>query len=117
MALVTSETVVRDNLFSAGAQVFPVEAVHVTIASGAGELKRGCPVGRAAGADKLSKLSGTAVLPAGILAEDIDATGADAVAVVYASGEFNRAIVEGAFGDALTESQILDLASIGVYCK
>lgn len=116
MALVTSESVVRDNLFSAGAQVAPVVAIHATIASGA-VLKRGCPVGRASGADKLSKLSDAAVLPAGILAEDVDATGADAVAVVYASGEFNRDVVEAALEGTLTGAQILDLASVGIYCK
>lgn len=74
-----------DNLINSAYQT---DLCHVTVASGQGALKRGTAL--AANAEGKAVILGTASATASwILAKDVDATSADAVAVAYREGHFN----------------------------
>ncbi|MBU1080914.1 MAG: head decoration protein [Spirochaetes bacterium] len=87
------ETYVPDNLGPVGS--FPVITDSVTILTGQGILTRGTVLGKITASGKyiksLSGASDGSQTPACILAETVDATSADAPAVVYLSGEFSGA--------------------------
>lgn len=110
MALV--ETAVMDNIIATNAH--PLTAQTVTVASGEGELKRGTILAR--NASNKFQIAGTAsTTPEVILAADVDATEADAVAEVYNSGDFftQNLIVKSQY--TLTEADILALKNAGIY--
>lgn len=74
-----------DNLVNSA---FKTDVFGVTVASGQGELKRGTAL--ALNAAGKAVILGTADAKANcILAKDVDATGADAVALAYREGHFN----------------------------
>ena len=74
-----------DNLINSA---YKTDLCHVTVASGEGKLKRGTAL--AANAAGKAVILGTASATASwILAKDVDATSADAVAVAYREGHFN----------------------------
>jgi len=78
-----------DNLIAGDAKIVTAAG---TIASGAGVLVRGTVLGKITASGKYLKAIGTAEdgsqTPDAILAEDVDATSADALSVVYLSGQF-----------------------------
>lgn len=115
MAMITKESMSYDNLFSGGSQIAPVVPIHGTVKSGEGSLLRGTPLAYVAGSEKLVKASTASSLPVGILANDVDATSADAACVVYASGEFNKNVVDASNGEAISAEKVLEFARIGVY--
>ena len=79
----------QDNLI---ARLFPrALTTAVKVASGEGQLKRGTVLTRED--DGRCKVMGTDGKPAYILADPVDATEADAVAVVYRSGNFNPSAI------------------------
>ena len=81
----------HDNLLAGD---FPRVERKATVASGAGELKRGSVLALdgAGKAVLVDSGSGTASVqdPHAVLAHDVDATAADAEAIVYYTGEFNE---------------------------
>lgn len=115
MSMITKESMQYDNLFSGGSQIAPVVPIHGTVKSGEGALLRGTPLAYVAGSDKLVKATTASSLPVGILANDVDATSGDAVCVVFASGEFNKNVVDAANGEAVTAEKALEFARVGVY--
>jgi hypothetical protein len=94
MAFQASESITKDNLFS-GTQIQPVTATSATVVSGEGVLARGSVMGRVTASGKLKLVKSTAEdgskTPYGILADAVDATSADATAVIFLTGEFNTA--------------------------
>lgn len=84
-----TESYAPDNLFAGD---FPRVERNVVVASGGGVLGRGAVLGRITSGGKyllsLSAASDGSQTPDAILAHDIDATSADADAVVYFTGEF-----------------------------
>ncbi|EFL53094.1 conserved hypothetical protein [Solidesulfovibrio fructosivorans JJ]] len=80
---------VPDKLIAGDAKIVTAAG---TIASGAGALVRGTVLGKITASGKYQKAVGTAEdgsqTPDAILAEDTDATSADALSVVYLSGQF-----------------------------
>ena len=72
---------------------YPVATRTVTIVSGAGALVRGTVIGKITSGGKyktaLSASSDGSQTPRYILAQDVDASAADATALVYASGDFD----------------------------
>lgn len=87
-----------DNLINSA---YKTDVFGVTVASGQGELKRGTALGLKA--DGKAVILGTADAEANcILAKDVDATSADAVAVAYREGHFNTGALIVADGYTLT---------------
>ena len=127
MALVP--TTVLDNSMTPGvaAEVFkpdqliagPFQLVtqQVTIASGAGALKRGTALGRITASGKYTTSTsgaadGSQTIVA-VLADDADATSADVLAGVYLTGEFNYAAMTiGAGWTQATATQSARASSI-----
>ena len=67
-------------------------AEKVTFKSGAGVIKRGTVVGKDGSGKYLTSLAGASdgsEVPSRIVAEDVDATSADVVGIVYKRGDFN----------------------------
>ncbi|NNJ30096.1 head decoration protein [Lacrimispora defluvii] len=111
-------TCTADNLFIDGK--FPVDAVSVTITSGEGTLARGTVVSMS---DKTKKCvilgttagTGETLTPYGIICDDVDATSADAVAMVYRSGHFNREALIADDDYTITEADEAKLRNGGIY--
>lgn len=86
----TEGTFVPDSLIAGD---FPIRTRKVTILSGQ-NLQRGAVLGvvTASGKYKLTAAASSdgSEAPSAILAEDVDATAADAEGVVYISGDFNE---------------------------
>lgn len=113
-----SEVFIPDNLFAGN--VMPVVTEAVTIASGAGVLTRGTVLGRITASGKCVAVnSGNAdgsQDPYAVLAHDVDATAADAVASVYLTGEFNED--ELSFGGTDTaDTHRVACRKIGIFFK
>ncbi len=106
------DTYKSDNLIATN--VHPLSAQTVTVASGEGQLKRGTVLSRNS-SDKFQICGTSSTTPEVILAADVDATSADAVAEVYNSGDFNgnELIVKNAY--TLTSGDIADLKKAGIY--
>lgn len=104
-----------DGLF-AGTEVTPLTAA-VTIASGAGKLLRGTVLGVITAGGKCvavdsSKDDGSQS-PKYILANDVDAAGADAVTVAYKTGVYRKdSLIFGGTDTAATHEEALRLLSI-----
>ena len=102
-----------DNLIAGNRHV--VAGGTVTVASGAGKLARGTVLARNE-ANKFvvanAESTGKAEV---ILANDVDATDADAVAEVYITGDFNSNAVIVANGYTLSEADKLNLKNAGIY--
>jgi len=85
----TSESFAPDGLIGGD---YPRVCQPVTIASGAGVLKRGTVLGKITASGKSVKSASASAdgsqVPDTILAQDVDATSADIAATAYASGEF-----------------------------
>lgn len=83
---------------------YPIAVRAVTIASGAGELKRGTVIGKVTSSGEyvtsLSAAGDGSETPRLILAADVDATSAAVATQAYASGEFNAN--EMTFGAGVT---------------
>lgn len=113
-AIETTETKL-DGLF-AGTEVTPITAA-VTIASGAGKLERGTVLGEITVGGKCvavdsSKNDGSQS-PKFVLANDVDATEADVVAVAYKTGVYRKAsLIFGGNDTAATHEAALRLLSI-----
>jgi len=111
-------TYTPDNLIAGPA--VPIVINGVTVASGQGELARGSVLGIITDGGKANLVVSTATdgsqTAKYILSEDIDATSADVIAQVYASGEFNSAAL--VFGGTDTVSDHADsLRQYGIYLK
>ena len=99
----------QDNLI---AKLTPAaETTGVVIASGSGAVKRGTVLGRNAsgkyvpyGGENVASLTISC-----ILADDVDATSADATGVAYRSGNFNPAAIIVATGYTLTAADLDNL--------
>ncbi len=104
-----------DELF---ASEFPVIVRTATLASGAGALTRGAVLGKITASGKyLLSLSGAldgSEVPDAILAEDADATSADAQVMIYLAGDFRADQLT--IGSAHTAASIRDgLRDKGIY--
>ena len=114
MAVIEKAT--ADNLITSNAH--PITGQTVVVASGEGELKRGSVLMRksngkyALAGDSSGTKFGTAEV---ILAADVDATSADAVAEVYNSGEFNANELIVTEGYTMDEEDLATLKNAGVY--
>lgn len=103
-----------DNLFAGD---FPRVELYLDVRSGEGELTRGTALGVETATGKLGAydaLAGDGVETARfILADDADATSADATGVrVFATGEFRRSALTGVDDDA-----VLDLRDATIFVK
>lgn len=128
MALQNSESITRDNLFSAANQVLPVVSMKVTVASGEGKLARGTVLAASNSAPDSGnlKILGKSVTvgetttvygaPVCVLAEDIDATSAAVDCVGLCTGEFNAAKLIVATGAQLS-SYVYALSRAGIFAK
>lgn len=88
-------------------------ACHVTVASGQGVLKRGTVL--ALNADGKCVILGTDAATANcILAKDIDATDADAVAPAYREGHFNIDALIAKEGYEIKSSDKEELRKLGI---
>lgn len=120
MAIKQTESLTRDNLFSAANQVQPVVSIDVEVVSGAGALKRGTVLAAAEATPNVGPLgvlgSGTYTQPVCVLSADIDATSSAVSTVGYATGEFNRSelIVDGG---ANLDNFVYALSRIGIFAK
>jgi hypothetical protein len=114
MSLVENYT--PDNLIAEN--IHPLATGTVTVISGEGKLSRGSVLMRNSNnkfvlADEDSGTPlGTAEV---ILADEVDATSADAVANVYISGDFNTDALIVASGYTLSEADRVSLKNAGVY--
>ena len=114
MSLVENYT--PDNLIAEN--IHPLATGTVTVISGEGRLSRGSVLMRNSNnkfvlADEDSGTPlGTAEV---ILADEVDATSADAVANVYISGDFNTDALIVASGYTLSEADRVSLKNAGVY--
>lgn len=114
MSLVENYT--PDNLIAGN--IHPLATGTVTVISGEGKLSRGSVLMRNSNnkfvlADEDSGTPlGTAEV---ILADEVDATSADAVANVYISGDFNTDALIVASGYTLSEADRVSLKNAGVY--
>ena len=114
MSLVENYT--PDNLIAEN--IHPLATGTVTVLSGEGRLSRGSVLMRNSNnkfvlADEESGTPlGTAEV---ILADEVDATSADAVANVYISGDFNTDALIVASGYTLSEADRVSLKNAGVY--
>jgi hypothetical protein len=111
-------TLDADNLFIDGK--FPVDAVGVTIASGEGILARGTVLARSSDTEKCVILGTEAaaeetLTPFGILCDEVDATSADAFAMAYRSGHFNRSALIVEEGYEITNADEAALRDGGIY--
>lgn len=86
----------------------------VVVKSGEGELKRGSVLMRDAN-DEFVLADTSAGAAEVILAADVDATDAAAVAEVYVSGDFNAGALILAEGYSLTEADFVSLKNAGIY--
>lgn len=86
----------------------------VTVLSGEGELKRGAVLMRDEN-DKFVLADTSAGTAEVILADDVDATSADAVANVYVSGDFKAESLIVKEGYTLTEADKVALKNAGIY--
>lgn len=106
-----------DSLIAGGG--IPIHTTSVRIAAGQGLLLRGAVL--AAGADgKLKLLSqesaGASEVPYGILCDAVDTT-EEAVAEVYVSGQFNRAVLLTKESYKLTATDVKALRDGGIYLE
>lgn len=97
-----------------------VLTLKATVKSGEGVLTRGTLLGKITSSGKyvksLSASSDGSQVPTAILAHDVDATSADAEAIVYIKGRF--AIQGMTFGTAHTASSVYDaLRDVGIYLE
>ncbi len=97
----------------------PVESIKVTIALSAA-LTRGAVLGKITADGKYLLSAAGAIdgseVPDAILAEDVDASAADAEAMVYRAGEFNEAALS--FGVAHTAATVREgLRQRGIFLK
>ena len=112
------DTFKSDNLIAGSG--LPLTGGTVVVKSGEGELKRGSVLMRNS-SDKfvLANESDTPGTPLGsaevILAADVDAASADAVAEVYLTGEFFENYLIAAEGYTLTEADKVSLKNAGIY--
>ncbi|MBQ7564605.1 MAG: head decoration protein [Lachnospiraceae bacterium] len=106
------ETFKGDNLIAGNAHT--VTGQTVTVKSGEGELKRGSVLMRDAD-DKFVLADTSAGTAEVILAADVDATEADTVAEVFATGDFNANALIVADGYTLTEADLVSLKNAGIY--
>jgi hypothetical protein len=119
MSLSATETINRDNLFAA-TQVQPVTSTTATVVSGEGVLARGSVMGRVTSSGKLKLVKSSAEdgskTPYGILADSVDATSADATAVIFLTGEFNSdALIFG--GTDTAADHEAEARKIGLFFK
>lgn len=111
------ENYIPDNLIADNNHA--LAAGTVTVKSGEGELKRGSLLKRDPSNNKFILAS---TLPVGgiaeaVLAVDVDATSADAVADVYISGDIKEDALIKAEGYTLTEEDRVNLKNAGIYLK
>lgn len=120
MSLKSSESITRDNLFSAANQVQPIVTMPVTVASGEGALARGTILAVADASPNSGnlKILGTEGYgtPVCVLAEAVDATSANVSAVGYCTGEFNASQLIVNSGSTVA-SYVHALSRIGIFAK
>lgn len=114
----TTNSPTPDNLF-AGTQVQPVVADEVTVASG-NTLTRGTVLGRITASGKVQAVDSAQTdgseSPYAILAADVDASAADAVAPAYFTGEYNENALT--FGGTDTADDHRDACrKLGIFLK
>ena len=108
-----SGEVTPDNLIAT--RFPPAETFGVTIPSGTGKLERGTVLGLTAEGKYV--VLGTAETTAEancVLADPVDATGADATGVAYRTGHLNRNALIVAEGYAITKTDIENLRKGGI---
>lgn len=103
------------NLFAGD---FPRVEKKETIVSGAGDLVAGTVLGKITTGGKLTvvddSLANGAENPHAILAHDVDASAADAEAIVYESGHFNESALTFG-GDDTADDHRAALRGLGIY--
>lgn len=112
------ETYAPDNLIADNNQ--PIHKGTVTVASGEGELKRGSVLSKNSSGKYVITASTLRVggyLPEVVLADDVDATSADAVADVYTSGDVKESALIVDKNHTLDADDIADLKKNGIYVK
>ncbi len=112
------ETYAPDNLIADNNQ--PIHKGTGTIASGEGKLKRGSVLTKNSNGKYVITASTLRVggyLPEAVLAEDTDATSADAVADIYTSGDMKKSALIVAEHHTLDDADISDLKRNGIYVK
>lgn len=105
-----------DNLIATNAHALTSQTV--TVESGDGKLERGALLGRKSNNKfvMLSSIAKTAGATAEVvLASDVDATDADAVAEAYNSGDFNENALKVANGYTIGEDDRKALKDAGIY--
>lgn len=85
-----------------------------TVASGAGELKRGTVMALTDG--KLAKMTSGAT-PYGVLTDDVTVGDSAAVVEVYLTGSFNKTALNEATGYELTAADIQALRNGGIFVE
>ena len=109
----TIGSVEYDGLFVSNVPV--ADVVHVKLAAGAGVLKRGTVVTGTAGGN-LAPVSAAlnATNATYILADDVDTTGAVAIAAAYRTGHFasNKLITDGTYALVAADKEILRKSGI-----
>lgn len=112
-----------DKLF-AGNNI-PIHTVSGLVKSGQGKLTRGTVLamsGGSAGTGKLVVLgtaaaSNETLTPYGILCDEVETTGADAVAEIYLSGQFNKGALVLKEEYTLSADDIAALRNGGIYVE
>lgn len=112
-------SITPDNLI--GGHEVPLLTTKVILASGQGVLKRGSVIGiiTSGGKGKLCNVAGTddgSRVAKYILAKDVDTT-ADAPAVVYKSGIFNRNALIFGGTDTPTATHEAELIDLGIHLR
>ena len=116
MGASTLESSSQDKLI-AGVMHRVTESVYPVL-SGQGVLARGTVVGLVTASSKLKKIASAAgdgsEAVYGIIAETVDATSADASAVVYLSGQFNQAALVFGTGSTIANTKA-DARTKGIF--
>ncbi len=111
-------TVAYDNLI--GGPEVEILTTGVTVAAGQGLIKRGTVIGKITASGKGKKTdkanSDGSQVARFVVAQDVDATSADAMAVCYKSGLFNRdALIFGGTSTAANHEE--ELRGSGIFLK
>lgn len=94
----------------------PVVTGLRTILSGQGVLKKGTALAKNS-AGKMVILGTASATANCVLAEDVDATSADATALVYLSGHFNRNNLVVNTGYTITDADVEAFRAAGIYVE
>lgn len=103
----------------------PIHTASATVKSGEGKLTRGTILAMSAGTAGTGKLvilgtpavTNETLVAYGVLCDSIDATGADTVAEIYVSGQFNKGALAVKANYIMTTADIKELRDGGIYVE